>query len=308
MKDLSGAVLEKPDIEALKNSKAVAELTELLSYQGPEADVAENLEVRVSAATALAEVSGARARTAIEQAYAAALDLERTLGPALELAARWPLSPNDKAKNQRTAAALETAKQEFARLLRDIARPQPSVPDTRPSAPAVATRAEFVSGMKAASHIEARRDEVWSVFTDPRTWSMWYGGTLAMVDPAWRAGATLRWGLGAPSTVREYDDHARVQVVSVGGIVSTWSFDDDASGTRVTVCADYSGSNVVVNDPEAVRQRLTRQVTGLKTYVEEQHQAPDAAGEDSPADSSKPGAREPASNLPKKRPWWKIWS
>jgi hypothetical protein len=105
-----------PDVDALKKSGAIEQLTALLAYQGPGATIAENLEIRLAAARALAEVRGSEARGPIEKAYADTLDVERTLAPAFALA---PWSQ----EAQHTGAALETAKRDFRRLLGQLTPP-----------------------------------------------------------------------------------------------------------------------------------------------------------------------------------------
>ncbi len=50
-----------------------------------------------------------------------------------------------------------------------------------------------MDAFSARAIIRARKEEVWGVFTDPRTWETWYGGALLGVEPAWQAGAKLNW-------------------------------------------------------------------------------------------------------------------
>lgn len=120
---------------------------------------------------------------------------------------------------------------------------------------------------RAKVAIQAKREDVWVVFTDPRTWEAWYGGVLQSVDPAWQAGAKLIWKMGPPSTILDIvpQDHV---VLHGGSFKTTWKFSDQGGQTLVEMEKDFRGGTLVVTDPSAQERMANDDVAGLKKYIE----------------------------------------
>jgi uncharacterized protein YndB with AHSA1/START domain len=120
---------------------------------------------------------------------------------------------------------------------------------------------------QARAVIRAKKEDVWGVFTDPRTWEEWYGGALLSVEPAWQAGAKLNWKMGPPSPVLEVVPLDRV-VLGGGGFKTTWRFSDKGGDTLVEMEKDFRGGTLVVTDPSAQQRMADEEVAGLEKYVE----------------------------------------
>jgi uncharacterized protein YndB with AHSA1/START domain len=114
--------------------------------------------------------------------------------------------------------------------------------------------------------IQARKEEVWGVFSDPKTWETWYGGFLLSVEPSWQSGAKLKWKMGPPTTILEVVPFDRV-VLGGGSLKTTWRFSDEGGQTLVEMEKDFRGGTLVVTDPSA-EQRMADDANGTKNQVE----------------------------------------
>ena len=79
---------------------------------------------------------------------------------------------------------------------------------------------------------------VWEVFTDVSTWETWWGGELKRADPGWQKGASLVWGMGAPSTLEECETEKMVAIRSAWSRV-TVQFKGRGDSTEITYEEDF---------------------------------------------------------------------
>jgi len=72
---------------------------------------------------------------------------------------------------------------------------------------------------------------VWNIFTDTKSWKIWWGGTLKRVNPNWQFGATLEWESGDEGKILDFHPMKRIAVMSNHNEISTWSFTADEPGS-----------------------------------------------------------------------------
>jgi len=124
--------------------------------------------------------------------------------------------------------------------------------------------------------IDRSLDQVWSVFTDVKTWEAWWGGDLRSVRPCWQRGATLTWANGGDASVYDFVEKDRVGVSGSYGEQVIWTFRSPAAGvTSVSMGENLSGSSLVATSAAAREGEFSMTLRSLKRCVEEKYSQSD---------------------------------
>lgn len=119
----------------------------------------------------------------------------------------------------------------------------------------------------ASITISRTPEQVWSVFSNPDSWSVWWGG-MGLSSADWQEGGKLNWGVGGYSTIVEIIPARKIHYSLKGAFTkdTVYTFEpvNKGTATQVTVREDYEG----VSGGSSKQQELKEELTRLKTLVE----------------------------------------
>ena len=133
--------------------------------------------------------------------------------------------------------------------------------------------------VRAELTIRATPDEIWSVLSDPTSYSEW-NPILVSVDGTFEEGATLDVGMksadGSVSDVKPLVKKMipNVELNQVGGIPGiltfdhTWRLEEVDGGTRVTQFEEYRGIGVLFWNPSWVEAAYRQANSNLRDRFE----------------------------------------